>query len=277
MLLIYNLSGLLVGLGGLLLGILVFGLTRHLSAALMMIGLFWLIFGRGSKQTPEWVEAPVSAGAPPPSGPAALEIPPRAFRRGPAPSIFFIPLWIWAIPFILLTIPAFIFDRVSAAANKDPRMARFREDESDLRKFSTTGVLAPALRMYLIDNAEGAELELADSHVLVNTSPDAVLVLIRIQELRELNNSVRQKGLDTTLAFLNEQPASKGKRIFIGLKGGFIYGAIRTPSSLKIDKTVRSDALLEYYSSEMVPKRGASRPGVSTRPADTTVPSDPAK
>src|SRR5262245_22885304 len=81
MLFVYNLTGLLFGIIGIVVGVVAWRVTGWLPAFPMGIGLIWVVYGWRKRHPDD----------------------PAAFRR--APSFFFIPLRVWGVPLLLLAVP----------------------------------------------------------------------------------------------------------------------------------------------------------------------------
>jgi hypothetical protein len=219
MIIIYNLSGLIIGLAGLVVGFLVFGLTGWLSAGLLILGVIWLAFGRGRRD-------------------------PESGLKRPAPSLFFIPLFVLAFPILLLALPTVIFDVQSGRKALDPRSAQFREDERALSQSKLAGDRALALAAYDVLKTSALDDK---THVFASTDGDRVLILAKIPSLKELDESARAVMVKALTTALETHDAVKGRRLFLGVKGQFTYGVVQTPAGSKIGKTVSSDPLLDYY------------------------------
>src|SRR5215213_8628171 len=165
MILIYNLTGLLLGLIGVGLGLMTFLLTGRLSLGLLIIASVWLAFGFRRR-------VDHTTGA-----------------KGPFPSVFFIPLGFWGIPIVLLVLPVFLIEQFAARQERkapDQRAALFNADEAWLRTTNISGDvrLSRAIREGLVGTLV-AEAKAEDFVVFTRTSPDAVLVLIAAPNLKQ--------------------------------------------------------------------------------------------
>ena len=219
MVIIYNLSGLLVGLAGMAAGLLLFGVSGWLSAALFGLGAVWLAFGRGKRD-------------------------PSTGVKRPAPSLFFIPLFIPAIPILLLAPLVVVFDVQRMGKVADPRYAQFRLDEKALNESKVNGdsALAGAVYDALVNEAHDNA-----AHVYASAKDDRVLVLAKVPTLKEISKAGRGGLLKALGLALGQADASKGRQVYLGIKGRVAYGIVQTPTGLTIDSVVSPDPLLNFY------------------------------
>lgn len=230
MIIIYNLSGLLVGAAGILAGVVALAVSGWLSLALFLIGGIWLYFGRSKRD-------------------------PATGLARPSPSLFFIPLYILAIPVLLLAVLAIFVDTQQSRAPRDPRQARFREDEKALGQSKLTGDRDVALAAY---NALKPVALDDDMHVFAAVNDPRVLVLARIPSLKELNDADRAGMVKALATAFETLDATRGRQLFLGIKGRFAYGVVQTPTVQKFGKIVPSEPLLSYYDFPGPPAESAS-------------------
>lgn len=127
MVIIFNLGGLLIGILGLVVGLILTLLTGNFGLGLLVVGAIWLRFGR-------------------------RRIDEDAQEVWPAPSLFFIPLFFWAFPVILIGLVAGLLQVFVGTIDPAPREIA-RQPDRDLPVGSPTdGAVAPAER-----NAEHPE------------------------------------------------------------------------------------------------------------------------
>ena len=238
MILIYNLSGLLLGLGGLFTG-LVFALsTRHLSVGVFATALVWSIFGWRSV-------APVSR------------------QKRPFPSVFFVPLAFIGLFLLVASVPLFVAERVMKALPRDPRAARLDGDEATLRSFRIGGdrELSEAVLRRLKSSGETGGNTAGDYSVLTRVGPEAVLVLVHVPDLKQHQAAGREQLLDVIEEAVRGESRAAGKMIYIGVKGRVAYGAVRAPDGVtKTGTAVSERPLYDFYGPEAPPRGETAAP-----------------
>jgi hypothetical protein len=213
MIIIYNISGLLVGLLGAVLGFLVLsglvvvGSPVFLSPGFLAIAAVWCALGRAKPN----------------------------FETGemrPAPAVFFIPLFYWGLVIGILSLPVAGFEifvapqakQVAAdQAAKDPRVNQFKELEDDLsRNRSDDEALSGALMAMIAKMLPGEPVNVA-----IKSSDSRVLVLMKLKDLKKIKEPDRK----TLLKGIREVAEAQrpGVQVYAGIKGRLMFGAITAP------------------------------------------------
>lgn len=109
MIVIYNLAGLLLGGAGILLGIIVAALLNSLGAGFIVIAIAWAVGGYW------WRNREIEPG-----------------MRHAFPSLFFIPLPVFAVPCVLVSLPMFLADMNRGPV--DPRRSLLNADGRTRRR-----------------------------------------------------------------------------------------------------------------------------------------------
>ena len=226
MIIVYNTSGLIVGVLGLFLGVLVvvasglFSLGGATVAAVWIgAGLWWKYRARPDGET------------------------------GRFPAIFFVPLPFWAAPVLLTSLLALFVEVRAGRRAPDPRGARFTADERmlDSTAFSGDVPLSKSLRDAL-GKIVVAEARADDYHVFTKLGDGTVLVLIKSPKLQNFRMPARVQLLHAIESILASQPQTKGKQPYIGVKGRIAFGAIRVPpDQIKTGSVLAASPLYDFY------------------------------
>jgi len=226
MIIVYNVSGLIVGMLGLFLGLLiavVSGLISlgGLAAAVVWIGasLWWKYRAR-------------------PEG-----------KIGRFPAIFLIPLPFWAAPLALMSLLILVIEVREGRRPLDPRMALFSADVRMLDSASFSGDVSLSKS---IGDALGkitvAEARADNYHVFTKLGDDEVLVLIKSPNLKNFKMPARVELLHAIDSILASQPLTKGKQPYIGVKGRIAFGAILVPpNQIKTGSVLAESPLYDFY------------------------------
>ena len=236
MIIIYNLSGLLLGLAGAGVGLVVALATRHLSLGLLSMGLVWAIFG--------W-----------------RKIDPVARVKRPFPSVFFIPLAFVGIALGVAAVPLLVIERVAKSAPRDPRAALLDADEATLRTVKAGG--DPALSKSILEGLqsviETGDAKVEDYRVFTRTSDDAVLVLVQVPNLKQYQDPAREQLLAMIEGILLPEEGLGGKKVYIGVKGRVAFGAISAPGDItKTGAAVSERPLYDFYGPAAATTAGAA-------------------
>ncbi len=213
MIIIYNFSGLLVGLLGAVLGFFVLcglavvGSPVFLSPGFLAIAAIWCALGRAKPN----------------------------FETGemrPAPAIFFIPLFYWGLVIGVLSLPVAGFEIfVAPQANQmaadqavnDPRVNQFKDLEDGLsRNRSDDESLSAALIAMIAKMLPGEPVNVA-----IKSSESRVLVLMKLKDLKKIKESDRNlllQGIREVAETLRP-----GVQVYAGIKGRLMFGAITVP------------------------------------------------
>ena len=232
MILIYNITGLLVGVLGLFVGFVVaFGLIAigsplWLSPAALTIAGVWCPLGRAKPN----------------------------FETGemrPAPSVFFIPLFYWGLVAGFLSLPLAAVELLAKRANDtpaarqaalDPRLAQFKRLENDIRKDESDDLVLSALVMFKIKTMLPSE----SVNIAIKSAEDRVLVLIQLKDLKKIQDSDRKlllKGIRETA-----ENHRAGVKVYAGIKGRLMFGAITVPQHPDlIGSVVEEKKLLAFF------------------------------
>ena len=241
MIIVYNLSGLLLGLAGTGAGLVVALATRHLSLGVLAMALVWSIFG--------W-----------------RRVDPVTRMKRPFPSVFFIPLAFIGLLLAVAAVPMFVLERVAKARPQDPRAAMLDADEATLRSVRAGGdaALSGEILDHLQSIVDTGEAKVEDYHVFTRLSPDAVLVLVHVPNLRQYKPAAREQLLAFIEGMLLAEERTQGKKVYIGVKGRVAYGALRAPNDLTdTGAAVSERSLYDFYGPASAPaNRPATSPGV---------------
>ncbi len=226
MIIIYNTSGLVVGVLGLILGLLVVLASGLFSLGGATVAAVWIGAGLWWKYRAR------------PEG-----------TTGRFPAIFFIPLPFWAAPLVLMSLLALVIEVRAGRRPPDPRAARFTADERMLDSTSFSGdvpvskLLKDALEKVVVEEATPD-----NCHVFTKLGDGTVLVLIKSPNLQNLKMPARVELLHAIEAILASLPQTKGKQPYIGVKGRIAFGAIRfPPDQIKTGSVLVTSPLYDFY------------------------------
>ena len=229
MLIIFNLSGLIVGLIGLGLGLAAFMASGKLALGLVAIAVTWIGLGLWWK-----------FGKPAPPG----------GERRKYPALFFIPLPFLAIPLVPLAFLVGIAEVMVRAMPVDPRAPGLQADEQVL---TTTRIGGDSAASEAVMGALDAVAP-DGYHVLTRIKPDAVLVLVKAPDLKHVEEPGRARMLDALAAALEADPRTRGRRQYLGIKGRFAFGAVRVPPGrTEIAPLANRTPLLAFYGEPTAP------------------------
>lgn len=220
MIIIYNLSGLILGVAGIGAGLLVAMATGSIGGALLVLSIVWIAGGF-------WWHS----------------------RERPFPAIFFIPLPFIAMPLAMLAVPLLLVQPRAHAEAADQRSIEFRADEKMLDAAAATGdielsqsILA-ALRA--VPTEEGASEPYS---VCTHTAGDSALVLVKAVNLKKYKDPTRHLLLQEIRKVVRDRTASQETRLFIGIKGRLTYGAVETPpGDVRVASSISESKLFDFY------------------------------
>jgi hypothetical protein len=234
MIIVYNRSGLIVGVLGLFLGLVAAVGSGLVSLGGATVAAVWIGAGLWCKYRAR------------PDG-----------QIGRFPAIFFIPLPFWAVPLVLMSLLALLIEVRVGRRPPDPREARFRADERMLDSTSSSGDVS--LSKSLLDALGKITVEegMADNyHVFTKLGDDTVLVLIRSPNLKNFKMPARVELLHAIESILASQSQTKGKQPYIGVKGRIAFGAIRVPpDQIKTGSVLAESPLYDFYGQVAEPAR----------------------
>ncbi len=224
MIIIFNWSGLLIGFAGCVMGLIVGVLTGSLAVGLLGLSATWIGLGltwRNSR----------GKGEP----------------KRPFPSLFFIPLPFLAIVTVILALLAIPVDLKSKDKVNDPRAQSLGWAESSLRSANASGDvdLSTAVHQVISSKAHSGAIPSSLS-VYTDATDSAVLVLVKVGNLKEFSEDARRSLLSTVDTAVKAFSTHQSKQLYVGIKGTALYGAIQTPSQT-ITKTTPNTPLLDYY------------------------------
>jgi hypothetical protein len=266
MIIIYNISGLLVGLLGVVLGffvmsgLVVVGSPVFLCPGFLSVAAVWCAFGRAKPN----------------------------FETGemrPAPAIFFIPLFYWGLVIGFLSLPVAGFEIFVAPnakqmaadqAAKDPRVNQFKELEDGLSRNQSDDAALSALLTGMIARMLPGE----PVNVAIKSTDSRVLVLMKLKDLKKIKDS------DRTILLQGIRESAEahrpGVQVYAGIKGRLMFGAVTVPGQPDLVGSVVEEQKL--YSFFDAPPATAVEPKAETsesleadaKPDSATDPAKPA-
>jgi hypothetical protein len=248
MILIYNLSGLLVGAAGILAAVAVIAATGRAGIAVLVGSLIWIGLGYWWRTRPTGVFA--YDGLPEPNA---------------WPSVFFIPLPFIGIAMAGISIIIMLGELKGWSTLDDPRDAKLTADEKQMQAADING----DAELSRLVRQEISKVDPASSvNVLTRIEGDRVLVLAKLSKFKDIDTAARQKLLDRILETVRQYPAAKGKNPYIGIKGRVLYGIVHVPpNTTKIGETAPQELLYDFYGPAAAP---TSTPVASKQPAAST-------
>jgi hypothetical protein len=237
---IYNISGLLIGVLGIFVGFLAAGVTGSLAVGLLVMSACWAGVGLWwrNNRTPDGLK-----------------------RRYPA--IFFIPLPFLAIASTLLAIAVIPIEMNAPSQSRtpDPRRTQITQAESNLRTTSASGDVTLATSVHnAVSKAAFAGMIADRTNVHATTSDTGVLVLVKISNLKKFDKPARTALLQTVTDTVKAAPGLDSKPLYIGIKGTLMYGAIQTPTQTNLN-TDGPDDLLAFFGAPPVEAPVTATPG----------------
>jgi len=229
--LIYNVSGILIGLAGFLVGFISALIFRSFGIGLILASLIWCGLGFW------WRRKPTADGT-----------------VRPYPSIFFIPLPFIAIATLLIGIVITPVEFMATRQREnDPRAQLLSTAERSLSTTSVSGDTELATLVHTAVSKGTFSGMIADSTTVhVATSDTSVLALVKVSNLKKFPEASRIQMLDAIADAIKSHAPSQDKSQYIGVKGGLIYGALRTPT-ITTGKTTSADELRDYFASAPAP------------------------
>ena len=226
MIIVYNPSGLIVGVLGLFLGMLAAVGSGLLSLGGATVAAVWIGAGLWCKYRAR------------PDG-----------TIGRFPAIFFIPLPFLAAPVVVMSLLALVIEVRVGTRPRDPREARFTADKRMLDSASYSGDVS--LSKSLLDalgKITALEARADNYHVFTKLGDDTVLVLIKSPNLKNLKMPARVELLHAIESILASQPQTRGKQPYIGVKGQVAFGAMRVPpDQIKTGSVLAESPLYDFY------------------------------
>ena len=257
MIIIFNLSGLLIGALGVFFGILVAGglatagSPLWLCPGLLGIAGVWWVYGCSKPDL-------------------------KTGEMRPAPSIFFIPLRYWGLVVALLSFPMGLVELVAppganqaggGAVANDPRKQQFDELEKGLSHNQTDDDELSALLTVMIAKVMPGE----PVNVAIKSSDSSVLVLMKLKDLKKIKDENR-KVLLNGIRELAESRRPDVK-VFAGIRGKLLFGAVTTPGHPdQVGAVVDEEPLLAFFDPPPAPQTD-SKPEISEpTPTEETKP-----
>lgn len=228
MIIIYNVSGLLIGAAGFLVGIFGLVLTRSFALGLVFASIAWCALGFW------WRRKPTADGT-----------------VRPYPSVFFIPVpWIAIVTLVAgLALTPVEFMARSKREN-DPRGQMLESVERSVRAAAVSGEkeVATLVRDAVLQgNFAGVMADSASVHVATNET--GALAVIKITNLKRFTPEARMKLLDTVATTLRSHEPYANKPQYIGIKGPLMFGAIRTPAGTTSNSST-GDELRAFFDAQ---------------------------
>lgn len=221
MILIYNLSGFLIGLAGIVCGLVVALASGKIAAGVLALAVTWFSLGVW------WRVKRADSGL-----------------KHPYPALFFIPLPFLAVPLALLAIPMFFAEQGGASRSADPRVASLRADVKSLDAARIGGEPERSERVIRAVATLGMA-GTVNTNVFTRSKPGSVLVLVKVPELKEVKEPERVKLL---AAIAEAAQDDKGGRVFVGIRGRLAFGAIRVGAeTIETGSIVDDSPLLDFY------------------------------
>lgn len=267
MIIIYNISGLLIGALGLGLGFVVMvvmlgvGSPIFLCPGILSVAAVWCAFGRATPNL-------------------------ETGEMRPAPALFFIPLFYWGLVIGVLSLPIAAVEFVAGprangvAAGKaadNPRADQFRELERGLsRNQSDDDVLSALLTGMIAKVLPGEPVNVA-----IKSSDKSVLVLMKLKDLKKIKDSDRKLLLNAIHELAEAH--RPGVKVYAGIKGKLLFGAISVPGQPDlVGSSVAEKTLLAFFDqpAENLEKPKSEMPdstAAETKPqseSDSTKPAD---
>ncbi|MFO0960508.1 MAG: hypothetical protein U0800_24250 [Isosphaeraceae bacterium] len=152
----------------------------------------------------------------------------------------------------------------------DPRAELFNADEKALGENPTAGdaelseLVKAGLQALTIPEAKAERYQ-----VFTRRRGDAVLVLVKVPDLKKYKNTARRQLLDAVVALVEAVDKGKSPKVYVGVKGGLVFGAIRTPPDVvDTGRVVLESKLYGFYDEP----DGPSPPATSADPTPGTGP-----
>lgn len=232
MIIIYNITGLLVGVVGAAIGFLVsfaliaVGSPVWLAPGVLTIAGIWGVFGRAKPN----------------------------FETGemrPAPSIFFVPLFYWGILIGFLSLPLAAIEILARQANnpnvrnqiaQDPRRQQFQDLVEGLDRNKTDDdVLSEMVKTMIAQALPGQPVNVA-----IKSSDSSVLVLMKLKNLKKVKDPDRKFLLNNIRELATKR--RPGVQVYAGIKGEIFFGAISAPGRAEdIGKVVEESPLFAFF------------------------------
>jgi hypothetical protein len=227
MLFVYTIPGLLWGALGLGLGVLTYFISKSLGAALLVMGILWLIIGR--KRTD-------SEG-----------------KIIKAPRIYFIPLFVYGIIALVLSPLMFWAEWGARSTPVDQRAAFIKRDLQQLDEKQTGGdeSLSKSLLDYLVDSIN-PEIEPQSFSVFTKADQDKLLVLVKVPNLTKIEKKSRPVLLKIIEDYFQSNAEYSNKRLYIGVQGRVLLGLVKTPEQDQSKSLVLERYLYTFYAPEPV-------------------------
>jgi hypothetical protein len=131
----------------------------------------------------------------------------------------------------------------------DPRADKFNADEKALGDSPTAGdtklseLIKAGLQALTIPEAKAERYQ-----VFTRRNGDAVLVLVKVPDLKKYKDTARQQLLEAVVALVEAAEDGKKPRVYVGIKGGLVFGAARTPDgAVSTGRLVSESKLYGFY------------------------------
>ena len=131
----------------------------------------------------------------------------------------------------------------------DPRADKFNADEKALGDSPTAGdaklseLVKTGLQALTIPEAKAERYQ-----VFTRRNGNAVLVLVKVPDLKKYKDTARRQLLDAVVALVEAADEGKSPKVYVGIKGGLVFGAVRTPPNVvDTGRLVSESKLYGFY------------------------------
>lgn len=161
----------------------------------------------------------------------------------------FRPGLISAVRVLAIVFPLIAAQGCGESRPPDPRAAQFNADERALGDSPTAGdrplseLIKAGLQALTIPEARAERYQ-----VFTRRRGDAVLVLVKVPDLKKYKENARRQLLDAVVVLVEAAEEGKDPKVYVGVKGGLVFGAIRTPPDVvDTGRVVSESKLYGFY------------------------------
>ena len=136
-----------------------------------------------------------------------------------------------------------------AGGPADPRAALFNADEKALGDSATAGdaklseLVKAGLQALTIPEAKAERYQ-----VFTRRRGEAVLVLVKVPDLKKYKDNARRELLEAVVALVEAADAGKKPKVYVGVKGGLVFGAARNGAgAVDTGRLVSESKLYGFY------------------------------
>jgi hypothetical protein len=131
----------------------------------------------------------------------------------------------------------------------DPRAEKFNADEKTLGNNPTAGdaklseFIKEGLQALTIPEAKAERYQ-----VFTRRNGNSVLVLVKVPDLKKYKDTARRQLLDAVVALVEIANKGQNPKVYVGIKGGFVFGAVRiTPDFTDTGRLVSESKMYGFY------------------------------